>query len=88
MAKAKRTGWLKDPKKAREGEVIGGGFWIFRRGDGTKRIRPAMWPFEYGSIADAQKQAEKLARNHPGETFIIVGQCDTWRVEPVAAQAA
>ena len=30
---------MADPKKPREGETIGGGYFIFRRGERTKRIR-------------------------------------------------
>lgn len=67
-------GWLKDPRKARAGEVIGGGWFVFRRGGGTNRIRPALYPFEYGSEDAALEQARKLGAANPGQTFIIVGQ--------------
>lgn len=67
-------GWLKDPKKARDGETIGGGFWVFRRGDDTGRIRPALWPFEYGTYDEAFSQASRLAEAHRGYEFIVVQQ--------------
>lgn len=67
-------GWLKNPKLPRANEVIEGGYWVFRRGDGTKRIRPAQWPFEYGTQEDAMKQAAILAEAQPGERFIVVRQ--------------
>ncbi len=55
-----RGGWLKDARKARTAETIGGGFFIFRRGDGTGRIRPSMWPFEHGSQEQAEAEASAL----------------------------
>jgi len=65
-------GWLKNPKKARPNETIGGGFFVFRRGDGTGRIRPSMWPFEYASREAAEDQARVLARGQPGYVFDVV----------------
>lgn len=74
--KAKRTGpkWLKDARKPRDGEAIGGGYFVFRRGKRTDRIKASWFPFEHASEADAVKQAEKLAKNHPGEKFVVVAQ--------------
>ncbi|WP_309083755.1 hypothetical protein [Chelativorans sp.] len=72
--KKQRGGWLKNPKLPRDGEIIGGGFWVFRRGDSTGRIRPSVWPFEYGSEEAATVQADKLARANPGQIFVVVGQ--------------
>lgn len=67
-----RTGWLKNPKIARPGEAIGGGYFVFRRGDDTGRIRPANWPFEYATQEAAQAQANILASRNPGYRFDIV----------------
>lgn len=69
--------WLKDPRQARPGETIGGGHFVFRRGDGTKRIRPSMWPFEYATEAEAKAQAELLASTNPGFLFDVVKVVDT-----------
>lgn len=77
--KKHRGGWLKDPKLARKHETIGGCYWVFRRGDDTGRIRPSMWPFEYDTQEAACEQAEKLAREHPTERFIVVGQLGEFR---------
>ena len=66
-------GWLKNPTLARDGETIGGGFFIFRRGDGTKRIRPSQWPFEYATYEAAVEQALILASGNPGYSFDVVG---------------
>jgi hypothetical protein len=73
-ASQKKSGgpWLKNPKQARKGETIGGGFFVFRRGDGTNRIRPSMWPFEYASKEEAETQATALAMANPGYTFDVV----------------
>jgi hypothetical protein len=57
--------------KGRPEETIGGGFIVFRRGDGTKRVRPAYWPFEHSTPEAAYKQAEKLAQDNPGKTFEV-----------------
>ena len=70
-------GFLKNPGKARNGETIGGGFFVFRRGDDTKRIRPSRWPFEYGLLADAIREADKLAATNPGYKFMVVAECYT-----------
>lgn len=73
-SKFNRGGYLKDARKARVGEVIGGGFFVFRRGDSTNRIRPSMWPYEHGTLAEAHAQAETLAKDNPKEKFIVVSQ--------------
>lgn len=82
--------WLKDPRKAREGEVIGGGWFVFRRGDGTGRIRPAHWPFEHASKEAAEAEARKLAEANPGLIFNVVGVANSFlsAAEPAEAQDA
>ena len=70
--KNSHRGWLKDPKKPRQNEAIGGGYFVFRRGDGTKRIRPSQWPFEYASLDEANDQARKLTEANPGYRFDVV----------------
>lgn len=67
-----KSGWLKDATQPRTGETIGGGYFVFRRGDGTNRIRPSQWPFEYGTEEAAIAQAAALAAANPGFTFIVV----------------
>ncbi|MBB4004454.1 hypothetical protein [Aurantimonas endophytica] len=69
----RRTGWLKNPKMARKGETIGGGWFVFRRGDDTGRIRPAWWPFEYGSQCEALAEAKRRSVLHPSYRFDVVG---------------
>ncbi|MGB3833726.1 MAG: hypothetical protein WA975_17895 [Mesorhizobium sp.] len=83
----KNGGWLKDPKKARKGEVIGGGYFVFRRGDGTNRIRPSQWPYEYGSQEAAEEQAKILAKANPGYRFDVVHVVAGWIDVPGTAEA-
>lgn len=70
-----RGPWLKNPREPRKGETIGGGFFVFRRGDQTGRIRPAQWPFEYATVHAAMEQADRLAKAMPGYRFDVVGIC-------------
>lgn len=79
-----KSGWVKDPKLARPGEVIDGGYFIFRRGDGTNRIRPSQWPFEYDSLAAATAQAEKHAAEMPGYRFDVFCRVTSVVVEKTA----
>lgn len=69
-----KRGYLKNPQLPRPNETIGGGWFVFRRGGDTKRIRPALWPFEYATEQEAQAQATLLAIREKGEQFIVVGQ--------------
>ncbi len=73
------------PKKPRNGEEVGGGHFVFRRGDSTGRIRPCMWPFEHPSYDSALVEAARLHKEHGGtfEVFVRVG-----RVEPLEATNA
>lgn len=58
------------------GEVVGGGFFVFRRGETTGRIKvnPAKLPFEHGTLEAAQREAKRLAAASPGITFSIFQQ--------------
>lgn len=67
-------GWIKDPRKPRPDEKIGGGFFVFRRGDATGRIRPPQWPFEHPTKERAEAEARRLAAMQPGKLFIVVQQ--------------
>ncbi|QCM10315.1 hypothetical protein CFBP6625_08120 [Agrobacterium tumefaciens] len=62
------------PKKPRNGEEVGGGHFVFRRGDSTGRIRPCMWPFEHPSYDSAMTEAARLFNEHGG-TYDIVSVC-------------
>jgi hypothetical protein len=69
-----RPSYLKDPRDTREGEAIGGGFFVFRRGQRTGRIRAPEWPFEHPTLSAAYVERDRLAALHPGETFIVVAE--------------
>lgn len=65
-------GYLRDPKKPRQDETIGGGAFVFKRGQETGRIRPSQWPFEHATVEAAKAQAELLAQKYPGVRFDVV----------------
>lgn len=72
--KTKRTGyWLRNPREARDEETIGGGYFVFRRGRSTGRVRPSNWPFEHATPEAAMTEAVKLSKRHPGERFEVFG---------------
>ena len=73
---------IKDARTSRKGERIGGGYFVFRRGDGTGRIRPSPWPFEHPTICAAKREADKLAKMQPGFQFDVVQVCYSAREEP------
>lgn len=80
--KARHRGpWLPDPTKERTGEKIGGGYFVFRRGDDTKRIRPNSWPFEHPTEEAAVTEAERLSKEWPGYDFDIVHVIRTVRFD-------
>lgn len=61
----------------RDGEMIGGGFFVFRRGKTTGRIsRGALntLPFEHPTLDAATAEADRLAGLYPGETFAVFQQ--------------
>lgn len=63
--------FLDDPRTARDGERIGSGFIVFRRGKGSGRLRCPEYPFEHPNLAAAQAERDRLSALHPGETFIV-----------------
>lgn len=81
-----RGAWLKNPRLPREEETIGGGFFVFRRGEETGRIRPAPWPFEHATEEAAIAQAERLAADLPGYRFDVVRVCASRTVDAAAPE--
>jgi hypothetical protein len=71
-----------NPKKVRKDEVIGGGYFVFRRGDGTKRIRPPLWPYEHETFASAQGEAARLAVAQHGAAFEVYRCVGVYQVMP------
>jgi hypothetical protein len=72
------------PKKPRNGEEVGGGHFVMRRGDSTGRIRPCMWPFEHPSYDSALTEAARLFHEHGG-TYDILSVCG--QVAPMPLEA-
>lgn len=67
---------LHDARVVRDGEQIGGGFFVFRRGSKTGRVRTPEWPFEHSTLDAAQAEAARLTAKHAGETFEVFGRED------------
>lgn len=65
---------MRNPAKSRPGEEIGGGFFVFRRGRRTGRIRPSWLAFEHPGLEAACAEADRLAMLHPGRAFVVVAQ--------------
>lgn len=63
-------------QRTQSGDVVGGGFFVFRRGRTTGRVKidPQKMPFEYASIEDALYAAREQSRAHRGVTFSIFQQ--------------
>lgn len=81
--------YMDNPALPRKGEQIGGGFFVFRRGTTTGRIRPGrLWPFEHPTLAAAEAEAQRLANHWPGQTFITVQQVAAAYAEPAAPPVA
>ena len=61
--------------KAREGERIGSGWFVFRRHRNSKRISPPPHgkPFEHETPERAKAEAERLSKMFPGETYEVFG---------------
>lgn len=71
--------WIKE---GRTDEMIGGGYFVFRRYTGTHRIKMASTPFEHPTRDSATVQANALAAANPGMQFDVFGPMGTAYVEP------
>lgn len=73
----KITGKWTERRKAL-GEVVGGGYFVFRRGKKTGRIASAnLLPFEHATENAAYDEAYRLAKANPGEQFVVLGASTT-----------
>jgi len=71
MTNAKKPRRRRSPAP-RKNEVIGGGFFVFRRGKKTGRVAPgSSLPYEHGSFEQALAEATRLAKLCPGETYEV-----------------
>jgi hypothetical protein len=61
--------------KQRKGEMVGGGWFVMRRGTDTGRVgcRPG-FPFEHPTLESAENEATRLAKLHPGHKFCVLNQ--------------
>jgi hypothetical protein len=69
------------PFKSRKGETVGGGFFVFRRGETSKRILfkakrngEVIRPFEHGSLRAAIEEAQRLEADAFNGQFVILQQ--------------
>jgi len=61
--------------KERNGEKVGGGFFVFRRGKKTNRISAKnTLPFEHPTFEAAKTEAERLTSLHQRERFAVFQQ--------------
>lgn len=72
--KAKKHGKPRWPgfPGARKHESIGGGYFIFKRGDRTGRIENRGVPFEHSTFIAAQAEASRLQKKYGGQ-FEVYG---------------
>lgn len=75
-------GYISNPMKTRQGEKIGGGWFVFRRGDRTGRVRVSQWPYEHPTRESAVAEASRLAMEAPGYRYEVL------RVDTSFAMAA
>jgi len=77
----------KENKKAkpRNDELIGGGYFVFRRGKRTGRIGVSYKrvPFEHPDYAAAEKEANRLANENPGEIYQVFSPGTTICILPL-----
>lgn len=66
------------PREPRDGEVIGGGYFVIRRGKKTGRLRPSAWPMEYDSYASAEAAAIRLSESNPDKVFYVAELRGGW----------
>lgn len=72
-------------RRAAKGEIIGGGFVVFRRGNHTNRLKLSVSktsaghlrvidPFEHQTLQAAEIEAKRLSEKYPGQTFVVLQQ--------------
>ena len=59
-----------------KGEVVRGGFIVFRRGETTGRVKinPNKLPFEHATLEKATAEALRLSKSNPGIEFCVFHQ--------------
>jgi hypothetical protein len=74
MADRSQKAW--HDARVRRGEKVGGGFFVFRRGRSTGRVKidPNKPPYEHASLGEATTEAARLAKENPGIEFSVFQQ--------------
>ena len=69
---------INDKLRAEQGEVVGGGFFVFRRGMKWGRVRfvfkpqtKQIVPFEHPTMAAAVEEATRLAEKNRGHKYSV-----------------
>lgn len=62
------------PLSVRPHETIEGGFIVVERTRKMRRLRPASWPVEHGSMKEAVEAVVRLQKKFPHKTFAILQQ--------------
>jgi len=60
----------------RTGEVVGNGFFIFRRGEKANRIKPGHMPYEHPTLESARTERDRLSAANPGKKYHIFSQVE------------
>jgi len=62
--------------RLKKGEVVHGGYIVFRRGQTTGRVKvnPNKLPFEHATLDKASAEALRLSRDYPGIEFCVFHQ--------------
>lgn len=55
----------------RTGEVIGGGWFVFRRGGYANRIKPSEKPYEHPTEESAVAEHKRLSEKYPTHKYSI-----------------
>lgn len=71
FSKARRA---RAPENPRHNEKVGGGIIVIERTPKKQRLRPASWPYELGSVAEAVSAINRLQETHPDRSFCIFQQ--------------
>ena len=62
-----------DRPQQRKGEQIGGGWFVFRRGEKGGRVYITDMPYEHPNQKSAMDEADRLSKKHPGQKYQVFG---------------
>lgn len=61
----------KKKSRPRRNEKVGGGHFVFRRGERNGRVTPSGYPFEHPNIDSARTEAERLQKQNGGRYDVL-----------------